>query len=132
MGIKKKSVNDQFDFPILAIKPAGGCKENALKLSVPRTTENCHPRINCHSKVTTEWLCHSYQTTPNKYLMKRIKIYQNHLKYLNAEISIFLQLGQKPPQTFWSGLQGEQVECLSLGQPIKPSIFNRIIYSGIL
>jgi hypothetical protein len=29
MGIKKKSVNNQFAFRILAIKPAGGCEENA-------------------------------------------------------------------------------------------------------
>lgn len=64
--------------------------------------------------------------------MKRIKIYQNHLKYLNAEISIFLQLGQKPPQTPRPGFQGERVECLSSGQPTEPQLVNRIIYSGKL
>lgn len=90
-----------------------------------RTTENCHPQVNCHSKVTTAWFCHSYQTTQNKYLIKRIKIYPNHLKYLNAETLIFLQLGQKPPQSLWSVFQGERVESLSLGQPTQPSIFQR-------
>lgn len=66
-------------------------------------------------------------------MKKNLKTFQNYLKYLSADISNFLQSGQKSPQKIMITVTNRMSGMFKFRTTKKPHVsFNIIIYSNIL